>query len=360
VGREACFCLVDADAGDLEAATGAVDWGAVSARVAGQELILFDPGREARWILDGLLRRGLPGPLRVRSLAAALRGRARIPRGSDLQGICHALRAPYREGESARDAARNVAACLQVAHDSAPPDGGGEAEPLAGARVLTPAFLDSVPEGPGIYRFFDEEGELLYVGKAANLRRRLRAHAASAAAGSTRKVTRALARLARVELAEAGSELEALLEEARAIRRERPRDNVQREVHERGRTYASSGRVALLLPSAGRGGVLAIFVDAGAYAGATRLGPRGGGVARAGAILARLFRSRSRAPRRGSGAVARDSELLRSWLARHGDSVTRVDLDSATDAASALVMLRRAAKSPLGGDEEAAIHRQGV
>ena len=34
-------------------------------------------------------------------------------------------------------------------------------------------FLSNVPSAPGIYRVFDAAGELIYVGKAKNLRRRL-------------------------------------------------------------------------------------------------------------------------------------------------------------------------------------------
>ncbi|MBI3450552.1 MAG: nucleotide excision repair endonuclease [Acidobacteria bacterium] len=355
-GEEASFALVDLDAGPLDATTEA-DWDAVSSVLAGNELVLFDPRREAPWILAGLARRNLPGPRAVRSLAPAVRGRARIPRGSDLEGICRALGAPYREGESAHDAARNVAACLRIAEESRPAVAVPGSEALAGARVLTPAFLDSVPERPGVYRFFDNEGGLLYVGKAANLRRRLRAHAAAASAGRTpRKGTPALARLARVELEVSGSELQALLEEARAIRRERPRDNVQREVHERGRTYAPSRRVALIFESETRGVVIALFVDGGAFEAAVRLGPRGGGVLRAKAILSRLFRPGRRAARR-SDPGSREGEVLRSWLARHGDSVTRVDLDSATGAAGALARVRAAAESVRRGEGGPALHR---
>ena len=34
-------------------------------------------------------------------------------------------------------------------------------------------FLGGVPTQPGVYRLYDEAGALVYVGKAANLRRRL-------------------------------------------------------------------------------------------------------------------------------------------------------------------------------------------
>ncbi|MBI3783491.1 MAG: GIY-YIG nuclease family protein [Deltaproteobacteria bacterium] len=81
--------------------------------------------------------------------------------------------------------------------------------------------VDQLPLRPGIYRFFAEDGRLLYVGKAKNLRQRVASYLGNAADHSDKTLD--LIRHAhdvRVEVL--GSELEAALEEAVAIRREQP------------------------------------------------------------------------------------------------------------------------------------------
>ena len=78
-----------------------------------------------------------------------------------------------------------------------------------------------LPEAPGIYRLLDEKGSLLYVGKAKSLRERVSTYLSNAAAHSDK--TLELIRAARdVRVERLGSELEAALAEAAAIRRDKP------------------------------------------------------------------------------------------------------------------------------------------
>jgi DNA polymerase-3 subunit epsilon len=88
--------------------------------------------------------------------------------------------------------------------------------------------LERLPRTPGIYRFFDENGRLLYVGKAKNLRRRVRSYLTNAAAHS-RKTLDLVRHLHAVRAEEAGSELEAALNEADEIRRAKPPYNKLRK-----------------------------------------------------------------------------------------------------------------------------------
>ena len=82
-----------------------------------------------------------------------------------------------------------------------------------------------LPAGPGVYVMRDRLGQALYVGKAGDLRTRVRSYF-----GSRRQPPRiegALAALARIDAAPTGSELEAALFELDLIRRWRPPANVR-------------------------------------------------------------------------------------------------------------------------------------
>lgn len=86
------------------------------------------------------------------------------------------------------------------------------------------AICPRAPASPGVYTLFDQNGSVLYVGKATNLRRRLRTHFADR---NWLGMKPGLSRVERAEWEEVGSELEALLREASAICRLRPKLNSQ-------------------------------------------------------------------------------------------------------------------------------------
>ena len=80
------------------------------------------------------------------------------------------------------------------------------------------------PATPGVYVLKDADDRPLYVGKAVNLRRRLRAHFAER---RWRAMKPEMSRIADAEWQEVGSELEALLREAALIHELQPSVNVQ-------------------------------------------------------------------------------------------------------------------------------------
>jgi DNA polymerase-3 subunit epsilon len=109
--------------------------------------------------------------------------------------------------------ARTIADVLELA---AP-----RARRLHGRRAL----VAGAPRGPGVYLFRDRNDTVLYVGKARDLRPRLRSYFS----GDRQRpaVEAALGALERVEWRRAGSELEAALEELRLIRELRPPANAR-------------------------------------------------------------------------------------------------------------------------------------
>ncbi len=88
-------------------------------------------------------------------------------------------------------------------------------------------FLRELPETPAVYLFRDEEGEVLYAGKAKNIRRRLSSYRNA----SRRKAHRKMRELVRVahslEVRLQASEGEALLVENQLIRELHPPYNVE-------------------------------------------------------------------------------------------------------------------------------------
>jgi DNA polymerase III epsilon subunit family exonuclease len=92
-------------------------------------------------------------------------------------------------------------------------------------------FVRGAPSAPGVYLFRDRDGRVLYVGKARDLRARLRTYFQSERQRPT--VEAALDRLDRIEWRQTGSELAAALEEVALIRELRPAANTRTPQPER-------------------------------------------------------------------------------------------------------------------------------
>jgi len=94
-------------------------------------------------------------------------------------------------------------------------------KPLLEDRLGTDCF-ESIPVSPGVYRFYNDDGELLYVGKAKNLRRRLFSYKRAKAGQVSRKVGRLISQVEEIVWVETETERDALLLENRMIRGDRP------------------------------------------------------------------------------------------------------------------------------------------
>ncbi len=86
--------------------------------------------------------------------------------------------------------------------------------------------LKALPQKPGVYLFRDTSGNVLYVGKAANLHNRVRSYFGAPETLSP-KLRRMVARVSDFEFLVTDSEQEALILECNLIKKHRPRYNVR-------------------------------------------------------------------------------------------------------------------------------------
>jgi excinuclease ABC subunit C len=98
--------------------------------------------------------------------------------------------------------------------------------PLAIGHAAIENAVRLAPTSPGVYRMLNAANDVLYVGKAKNVRKRLSSYA-RANAPQPARILRMIAATVAVEIVSTGTETEALLLEANLIKQLRPRFNVQ-------------------------------------------------------------------------------------------------------------------------------------
>ena len=101
---------------------------------------------------------------------------------------------------------------------------GATAGTLASGRAAIASFAKLAPSASGVYRMIDAQGDVLYVGKAKNIRKRVTAYARPT--GHDSRISRMIAATVSLEFVSTKTETEALLLEANLIKRLRPRFNV--------------------------------------------------------------------------------------------------------------------------------------
>jgi excinuclease ABC subunit C len=98
--------------------------------------------------------------------------------------------------------------------------------PLAAGHAAIENAVRLAPTSPGVYRMLNAANDVLYVGKAKNVRKRLASYARVSAPQPAR-ILRMIAATVSVEIVSTTTETEALLLEANLIKQLRPRFNVQ-------------------------------------------------------------------------------------------------------------------------------------
>jgi excinuclease ABC subunit C len=96
---------------------------------------------------------------------------------------------------------------------------------LAVGRAAIEQAVRHAPTSPGVYRMLNAANDVLYVGKAKNVRKRLASYARPT--GQVMRIARMIAATVVVEIISTATETEALLLEANLIKQLRPRFNVQ-------------------------------------------------------------------------------------------------------------------------------------
>ena len=256
--------------------------------------------------------------------------------------------------------------------------------------AFTADDLKALPARPGIYRFHDRQGEVLYVGKAKNLRARLSSYFVPSARG-TERGRAILERVHSYSFEVVSSELEALLNEAALLAELRPPLNRQFDVHQRPAPYGPRLNLIVVLPepAAGAGdqteACTVHFMRRGRYQGRIRGIPSpcvGAGEHRDRwqqldeAVRAVYFQSRERVfqqapaargggeglpvrqaeaaagvgPGRESNSGDIDWQLVASYLARYRDEVNVLDVDDCDSPERVLTSLQILAAATVGGE----------
>ena len=278
--------------------------------------------------LERWLGEPLPDAISLRQLA---RERLGLAGRHDLPTLVARLGLIWRSTDDPLELADTLDACLRSLRQ--PGEGllrlrRGERAVANGIDWSRFAFgrelLDELPHAPGTYRFYDRENNLLYVGKAKNLSRRVGSYFRETGQSSPSRERKLLAELHRIEYEPAGSDLEAMLREAEQIRSEHPRSNVQREVHLRHGRASRLLSILILEPAEPPAVLRAYLIRDCRIVGRARIGPRGGGLRHVQRVLEDHFFSAPSGPTPAPGPDL-DVEVVARWLAAHRDGVVAFD-----------------------------------
>lgn len=304
--------------------------------------VVHEPAGSIR-SLERWLGEPVEAPISLRRLG---RERVGLPANHDFETLVGRLGLPWRATDDPLEMADMLDACLQALRRP-----GEDLEQMRGltGRAGKPidwsslafgrSFLRRIPHLPGTYRFFDQDGNLLYVGKSNDLNRRIGSYFRETGPPRTRRVQRLLDSLYRIEYEATGSDLEAVLREAEQIRRDRPDANVQRTVRPRRGRAARLRSILILEPAAPPAVLRAFLIRDGRLVDRVAIGPRGGGLRRIRRVLEDRFFGGPDGPTAPAGPDL-DVELVVRWLAENRDRTVAFDPTDLQNADDVIERLR--------------------
>lgn len=346
LGERAMACVVQDTAAvttDLPTVTAAAFWQQWSGLLQQAVLVSWHPQAASLALgrIAALARQPfLPG--RTISLARLARHLLQLPRPPRLPALYAELcgNPAWQEGLSHRLTAESEI----VAHlrEAAQAQGLTNWEQLAGlarrpARVnfgrfaFDEKFVAQLPAAPGVYLMKDAAGRVIYVGKAANLRRRLQTYFRQPTP-EDRKLQQQQAQLRQLHFEVTDTELDALLREQVLIQRFKPALNRRQRLHAvTTQPEKKSGIfiVPIKRPGHGIGGehVVVYFLSPSALR-RTRLPVRRKPGKRVQQLLATFWREGAAAP---AGPPPCEVELAARWLAQNCSWVSRITPEECRD-----------------------------
>ncbi len=203
-----------------------------------------------------------------------------------------------------------------------------------GRYSFSPDWLAQIPEVPGIYWMSDRQGKIFYVGKSRNLNQRIRSYFVSSQLWDE-KLRHIHQRLYSLDFQPLGSELEAFLEEARAIEKWRPEVNFQLEVRERQAEYYRDSDLILVLPSERKNAVRLFFMRGGKFGGDFRYSGRKDQRRKLIGEIQRLFFSELSLEERW------ETHVLQSFIRQNLDDTNHIDVRQAASAEQCVEWVER-------------------
>lgn len=215
-------------------------------------------------------------------------------------------------------------------------------------------FLLSIPQKPGVYRMKNNCGEVVYVGKAKNLKTRISSYFWNTTDRS-QKINQLLDTIYSIEYETTGSELAAALLEFRLIKQYRPKLNQQIEVHERSARYGNLRNFIVILPALMEKSLELFFVKEGNPLERYEILRNAVNFSEVERILTKMYYETSgangRSPHeKGNGGIQHQNgladiktgeiDIMLSWVEAHKDHVNYINADAVSGSDACLKLVK--------------------